>query len=202
MRLIGAGLFVFASLLAAVAVLGSLGLSEWVPAWLVGAFMSVFMLTMIGVALWLFNAKRLGAVGQTTLAEQISELEQQGLLETTAFEATRAFAVEEFEDEGSSYFLELADRRVLFLTGQYLYEYEPDTYEKQPRAFPCRKFSVRRHKTERYAVDIQCRGSVLEPEAVAPPFTEQYLDRDDRPGDGDVITTATYEAIKQELLGR
>ena len=41
------------------------------------------------------------------------------------FTASRAFAVEEFEDEGSHYFVDLTDNRVLFLSGQYLYDYEP-----------------------------------------------------------------------------
>ena len=52
MRLIGAGLFVFASMLAAVAELGSLGLFDRAPAWLIGSSMSVFTVVMIGVALW------------------------------------------------------------------------------------------------------------------------------------------------------
>ena len=202
MRLIGAGLFVFASMLAAVAVLGSRGLPDGEPVWLIAPILVAFMFVMIGVAVWLFNSKRVDFLGRQTLDEQIRELEQQGLLESTTYQTTRAFGVEEFEDEGSSYFLELSDGRVLFLTGQYLYHYEPDTHGKESRTFPCSEFSIRRHKTERYVLDIQCRGRVLEPEAVAPPFTDEYLARDHRPTDGDVITATTYDSIKRELAGR
>jgi hypothetical protein len=47
-----------------------------------------------------------------------------GVATLTTYEATDALRVEEFEDEGSQYYLKLADGRVLFLAGQYLYEYE------------------------------------------------------------------------------
>jgi hypothetical protein len=202
MRLIGAGLFVFASMLAAVAALGSLGSLDRAPAWLIGLLIGLFMLVMTGVALWLFNSKRSNVLGHKTLEEQIRELEQQGLLESTTFQATRAFGVEEYEDEGLSYFLELSDGRVVFLTGQYLYEYEPDEDEPQARAFPCSEFSIRRHKTERYVVDVQCRGSVLEPEAVARPFDADDWKHARVPEDGEVITARTYDALKSEQLSR
>ena len=202
MRLIGAGLFVFASMLAAVAGLGSLGLFDRAPTWLIGSGMSVFTVVMIGVALWLFNSKGRSAFNLKPLEEQIAELEQQDLLESTSFQAQRAFAVEESEDEGSSYFLELTDGRVLFLTGQYLYDYEPDEHEQRPRAFPCSEFSIRRHKTERYVVDVRCGGSVLDPEAIARPFTTEDWDGGRVPADGEVITSMTYDAIKREQLSR
>jgi hypothetical protein len=202
MRLIGAGLFVFASMLAAVAGLGSLGLFDRAPAWLVGSGMSIFTVVMVGVALWLFNSKGRSAFNLRPLDEQIAELEQQDLLESTSFQARRALAVEESEDEGSSYFLELTDGRVLFLTGQYLYDYEPDEHEERPRAFPCSEFSIRRHKTERYVVDVHCGGTVLAPEATARPFTTEDWDSGRVPDDGEVITSMTYAAIKREQLSR
>jgi hypothetical protein len=202
MRLIGAGLFVFATMLAAVAGLGSLGLFDRAPAWLIGSSMSVFTVVMIGVALWLFNSKGRSAFNLKVMEEQIAELEQQDLLESTSFQAQRAFAVEESEDEGSSYFLELTDGRVLFLTGQYLYDYEPDEHEERPRTFPCSEFSIRRHKTERYVVDVRCGASLLNPEAIARPFTTEDWDGGRVPDDGEVITSMTYDAIKREQLSR
>jgi hypothetical protein len=202
MRLIGAGLLVFASMLAVVAALGSLGLFERGPVWLIAPLIVVFTFAMIGVALWLFNAKVVNVLGHKTLEEQTRELEQQGLLESTTFMATRAFGVEESEDEGLSYFLELSDGRVLFLTGQYLYKYEPSDRDNQTRAFPCSAFSIRRHKTERYVVDVQCRGRVLEPEAFAKPFDVNEWEHARVPEDGELITSRTYDAIKREQLSR
>ena len=134
--------------------------------------------------------------------QQVEELEDRGLLASTEYHATRAFGVEEFEDEGLSYFLELTDGRVLFLSGQYLYEYEPGAKEKRPRAFPCSDFSVRRHKTEKYVVDLQCRGRVLEPEAIAKPFSESDWEEGRLPEDGEVIANMTYDAVKRGQLER
>jgi hypothetical protein len=164
--------------------------------------MVVYTFAMIGVAVWLFNWKPIGRFGHKTLEEQIREWEQKDLLESTTFQATRAFGVEEFEDEGSSDFLELSDGRVLFLMGQYLYEYGPDDGEKRTRKFPCSEFSIRRHKRERYVVDLQCRGTVLEPEVVAQPFNEDDWKHARVPEDGEVITARTYDALKRELLSR
>jgi hypothetical protein len=148
-RVIGAGLFVFASVLLLVGFLGSQKVFDRAPSWVIGAGLALFMLTLILLSLWLFNPRGSDPLGRKTAQEHIRELEQLDLLESTAFRATRAFGVEEFEDEGLHYFLELVDRRVLFLSGQYLYDYEPisdDTDVNQPRSFPCTEFTVRRHK--------------------------------------------------------
>ena len=80
--------------------------------------------------------------------------------------------------------------------------YEPDEHEQRLRAFPCSEFSIRRHKTERYVVDVRCGGSVLDPEAIARPFATEDWDGGRVSGDGEVITSMTYDAIKREQLSR
>jgi hypothetical protein len=110
--------------------------------------------------------------------------------EADGLRATRAFGVEEFEDEGLHYFLELADGRVLFVSGQYLYDYEPssdDPETTQARSFPCTEFTVQRHKKEGYVVEILRGGTVLEPEVMAPPFGEKAWRPNRVPEDGQVI---------------
>lgn len=95
--------------------------------------------------------------------------------------------------------------RVLFLSGQYLYDYEPisdDPELNQPRSFPCTEFTVRKHKTEGYVVDVLCGGSALEPEVMAPPFGEEFLQPNGVPEDGQVISNATYDDLKREHLRR
>ena len=47
----------------------------------------------------------------------IEESEGQGLLLTEEYQATRAFQLDEWEDEGSHYFVELRDGSVLYLNG-------------------------------------------------------------------------------------
>jgi hypothetical protein len=199
MRLVGAGLFVFAGMLLLVVLLGN----QKAPSWLVGFGIAIVMVALMVLALWLFNPKWSDPFGRRTAAEHRRVLEELGLLESTTFRATRAFGVEELEDEGLHFFLELTDGRVLFLSGQYLYDYEPnpDTGTSR-RLFPCTEFTVRRHKKEGYVVEIVCGGTVLEPEVMAHSFGEEVWRRNRVPEDGHVITDATYDRLKQQLSGR
>jgi hypothetical protein len=135
-----------------------------------------------------------------TTVEYIADLESQGQLLRETYHATRAFVVEEFEDEGSHYFIELADGRILYLSGQYLYDFEPisdDPELNQPRRFPCTEFEVLRHKDRGYVIDIHCAGQVLEPELIAPGFTQADWQRG-VPEDGDIIDGKAYDALKRE----
>src|SRR5262245_21050528 len=56
---------------------------------------------------------------------QVLRLQKKDDLISGDFKARRAFMVDEFEDEGIHYFIELEDNSILFLSGQYLYDYEP-----------------------------------------------------------------------------
>jgi len=205
MRLIGAGLFVFAGMLLLIGLLASQKAFDQAPAWLIGSAIAVLMVALMALSLWLFSPKGSDPFGRKTAEEQRRALEQLGLLESTAFRATRAFGVEELEDEGLHYFLELTDGRVLLLSGQYLYDYEPisdDPETNQPRSFPCTEFTVRRHKKEGYVVEVVCGGAVLEPEVMAPSFGKKVWQRNRVPEDGRVITDTTYDQLKWQLSGR
>lgn len=130
------------------------------------------------------------------------QLEQEGLLLSTTYQATRAFQVEEFKEEGPHYFIELHDGSVLHMNGRYLAAFEPHRFFKafdRPRKFPCTEFVVRRDREDGCVVDIQCRGRVLGPEIVTPPFNEQDFRNALLPQDGDIITTRTYDELKSAL---
>ncbi len=192
MRVLLAGLFVFGSLLAAVVLISELAPAT--PAWLLGLGGGGLLLSLVVAAQFLFN--RSGTAfgpGRTP-----AQLEAEGLLVSTAYRAGRAFQTEEAEDEGSHYFLELEDGRVLYLTGQYLYNYEP--LEKgETRRFPCTEFQVRHHKTGGYTMDILCGGQVLEPECLAPGFGREAFR--DIPEDRQVFTDRSYDDLKKALTG-
>lgn len=98
MRVIAAGLFVFSGLLAAVAILGSQNIFDRAPTWVIAPGLVLLLCVLVASSLWLFNPK--GALSTKSAEEHIRDLEQRGLLESTQFRATRAFGVEEFEDEG------------------------------------------------------------------------------------------------------
>ncbi len=172
----------------------------------VGIGLGVLMVALAIGATMLFNRKRHSILGLRSREDAVLELEAKGLLEALCFHATRAFQVEELEDEGSHYFIELGDGSVLFLTGQYLYEYESgdtgdDSEQSGRRLFPCTEFTVRTHKVKGYTVDLVCAGTVLEPEVVTPPFTENDYREERIPKDRTIIRDRTYDELKLERLG-
>lgn len=201
MRVVGAGCLIFLAILVFVNLIGDNGF-ERVPPWISGGAIGLFMVGLCVVATWFFNRSG-DPFGRKTEEEQVAELEGMGLLQTATFRVRRAFGIEEFEDEGLHYFLELEDGRVLFLSGQYLYDYEPiddDPELNRTRTFPCTDFIVRRHHHGRYVVDIACQGAALEPEVVAPPFGKKDW-RDGRvPEDGAILADVTYDELKRQRL--
>jgi hypothetical protein len=134
-------------------------------------------------------------------ARRLRKLDEQGALEQADFRARRAFEVAELEDEGMHYYIELEDGAVLFLSGQYLYDYAPDDEWRHPaaRRFPCTEFTVTRDRRHGYVVDIACRGAVLAPEGLAPPFSRDDHENESVPQDGDILAR-TYDEIKGERL--
>jgi hypothetical protein len=198
MRVISAAVFVFALML------GLAGLASYLNLFLYPRItgIAIGILTLLGClgALALFNKRGSDFFGQTIPEEHLHDLESQELLLDEDFVALRAFEVEEFEDEGMHFFVELQDERVLFLSGQYLYDYEPINARNglKPRRFPCSEFTVRRHKDKNYVADLICRGKVLEPESLAPPFTDQEWREDKVPSDGEIITRISFDQLKKQ----
>lgn len=124
------------------------------------------------------------------------------LVRGSDFTALRAFQIEECEDEGSHYMIELADGSVLYLNGQYLDEYEPfeDGGQKNPRRFPCTEFTVLRNRQNGEALELVCGGDVLEPECIAPPFDEKDEKQGLIPEDGRIYTDRCYDRLKRERM--
>src|SRR3990172_3889812 len=172
MRLFLAGSFVFAGVSVCVAILPRI-LGE-TPSGLLLAAILLPVTTILMLLAFLFGSTPRKRAYISQQPEDLLRLERVGFLSAISFRATRAFEVEEFEDEGPHYFIELIDGSVLYLSGQYLYNYEPG--RNGSRRFPCTHFTIRRHRTERYVVDIVCSGDVIEPEFIAPHLEEKdYL---------------------------
>ena len=110
------------------------------PTFLIAPAIVLWFFLLIFGALMLFNRR---AIRTKDYAAAIEELEREGLLEEKSFRAIRALQVEEFEDEGDHYFLELDNGAVLFLSGQYLYGYD------EPRTFPCTEFYCKEAQEKR-----------------------------------------------------
>lgn len=182
----------------AVGLLSASGVLDRAPV-IVGLVLGVMFVVSSLLAVRLFNPRWANPLSFRRPEELLRRLEDEGALVSSDFLARRAFGVQEYDDEGLHYFLELVDGRVLFLSGQYLYDYEPvenDTDDRQPRRFPCTDFTIRRHKIEGYVVEIVCRGEVLEPEFFARPFPEQKEWSRRIPEDGELISDISYDALK------
>jgi hypothetical protein len=196
LRLLGAGLFVFAF------TVGILGLASWLfpnaPPWCVIPMVLVAFFGSILAAVVLFHGKFTSRRSEEEILAYRLQLEQSGMLIAEPYRALRAFQMEEFEDEGSQYFLELENHSVLYLSGQFLYEYEP--LNEKPRRFPCTQFSIRRHKDDGRIVDLLCSGEILEPEITAPPLEVDELEKYDSIAYGQIIQGKSYDELKAERL--
>lgn len=176
------------------------GLPRWAT-----PLLSIGLLGVLIVAA-LFLAKIFGlklSRSRQSLEQKIAELDKANLVERKTYCAKRAFAVEEFEDEGPHYFIELNDGRTLYLNGQYLYDYEliEDEPEfSQPRTFPCTEFEILWHRTKHYPLKIICKGVVIEPEITTPSFTPTDYKNHRIPEDGDIISNRSYDELKAERL--
>lgn len=201
MRLLFAGLFVFIGTMGVVAFFEKKGTGEPSVLFIVPIVVIAFFF-LFAVAYVLFNTvgRRRSLLSH---GASIEEMEANGLLVPEDFRARRAFQLEEFEDEGPHYLIELEDRSVLYLCGQYLYEYEPiddPPHTVQSRTFPSTEFTLRRHTTTGEIMDIQCRGVVLEPECLAPCFDKMELRKGLLPEDGQIITDKAYDDLKRERM--
>jgi len=126
-----------------------------------------------------------------------------GQAECTTFEVKDALRVEEAEDEGSAYYLKLADGRVLFLSGQYLYEYEESEAEDGqpiPARFPCRRFTLARGPESRLFLDLEVHGEPFPPSEELLPFTTEEHRAGIVPEDGAVLTL-DFERLRTKRAG-
>jgi hypothetical protein len=190
MRLLGAAIVVFVGMCVGVVLFSLVPVS--VPLWFMGPLSVVLFFGLVGMVMVIFNG---GTKVIPAVRESLDELRRRGLISTEVVRARRAFSVEEFEDEGPHYFLELEDRRVLYLNGKYLYDYCDDSAEL--RRFPTSDFEIHRHKTQGYVVEMDCRGKLLTLDMEAL-FNGKKTGLE-LPEDGEIIADKTYDQFRQEI---
>jgi hypothetical protein len=111
--------------------------------------------------------------------------------------------VEEFEDEGSQYYLALTDGRVLFVSGQWLYEYEDGEDEDgKPTSarFPCRRFTIERAAKSGLFLGLIPQGPSFPPSDTLPPFTDEQHGAGTVPDDGDLLSV-DFESLRKRRAG-
>jgi hypothetical protein len=166
----------------AIAVIGlllgllGLGFAGWTSGRAVQALLLGAALAGLGVAVYLAYQTRVLGKSPTGWDDL-----QEGTARVARFEATDAVAVEESEDEGLSYFVALTDGRVLFLSGQYLYE------PVERGEFPARRFEVVRTALAGTVLTVTALGPALAPSVTRSPFTDAEYQSGTMPEDGAVI---------------
>ncbi len=141
---------------------------------------------IVAIATILYMRK--GRAKWTSRQDYAADLEG-GRAAEVIYEVVDAIRVEEFEDEGSNYFLKLADNKVLFLTGQYLYESE------EANAFPSTRIRVTRAPRSRLVFDLECFGTPLRPSTTRPPFSHEDHRSGRVPKDGEMLDV-DFESLR------
>jgi len=167
----------------------------WFPRLLPGSIAVPLCITSLIAGTWL----GIRLFGKET-PNPIEELEAMGLAEVEEYKTLRSFEVEEIEDEGFHFFLELEGGDVLFLCGQYLYEIAEDEGQKEKPTFPCAHFRIKRHKIERWVYEVEPLSPHIPPEEKLPHYSEVYIQKHGFPEDG-AIYTQPYEELKAEIRG-
>jgi hypothetical protein len=121
-----------------------------------------------------------GRSARVALTSALQRELAQGTVEVTTYEVVDAINVEEFEDEGSMYYLKLRDGRILFIAGQHLYDFE------EKRRFPNTKFQVVRTPRTRELLGFVCLGDYVPASGRGRSFTVADYDSGRVPGDGDI----------------
>lgn len=79
--------------------------------------------------------------------------------------------VQEFEDEGPGFFLDIGEGRILFIQGQYLYKYV------ESKRFPNKEFDLIKLPYSNVVLDVICKGDYLVPLRVLKPsvIADKYV---------------------------
>jgi hypothetical protein len=115
---------------------------------------------------------------------------KEGVMEVLSVEASRAIRVDEFEDEGMGFYLDVGGGRVLFLQGQYLYD------DVDAKRFPCTRFELVRTLHSKTVFSLKCLGEYLTPVHTNPPFTPEEYTSDKGHYDGDELEVP-FESLKK-----
>ena len=103
-------------------------------------------------------------------SDTMREAMENGVLSSTEYEIRDVVEIEEFEDEGRHFLLDIGGDRTLVLSGQYLYE------PVESGKFPSSRIRIYWHAKEGYTFGIECLGNKILPSKTIKPIAE---DEDD-----------------------
>ena len=148
---------------------------------------AVVSATLVSVALYVWIQRR-ERMKLRRLADLVAREAAAGYVKSTVYAIRDAVAVEEFEDEGLSFYLLLDDGRTLFLSGQYL-------YGPGEKGFPWASFEVVRVAHGGWVLRVAPLGASVTPGWTRGPFSEDEFTSGVIPADG-AIENRDFESLK------
>ena len=150
---------------------------SFTSAYLVQITIACALLTAIPTFFWACKRRR----RSSPIRVQIEKDLKVGLAEVHTFEVSEAVAVEEFEDEGTGFYLKIGPRHSLFVVGQYLDDLSAE------RKFPSTLIQFVRSPTARIPLGLTPVGTYLRPAGIRPPFTKEEFKKELVPSEGDLL---------------
>jgi len=106
---------------------------------------------------------------------------ENGVLASAEYEVRDVVEIEEVEDEGCHYLLDIGDGQTLVLSGQYLYG------PVESGMFPSSRIRIFWHRTEGYTFGIECLGNNILPSKSINSIAEDGNGNMSVPSDRDVL---------------
>lgn len=113
-----------------------------------------------------------------------------GELEVSLYSVRSVIEIEEFDDEGMFFLLDVGENQTLCLRGQYLYE------ATERGLFPSPEIKVFWNNHLEFTYGVEGNGHKLEPARVLPPLTGEQWDFESLPEDRDLINKNIHEVAK------
>jgi hypothetical protein len=158
-------------------------------------FLTAMLITVVCLIPAALSARRFGrklAPRQKMAREDLKS----GQAATAEYAVTQAFELPESEDEGTGYFLELSDSRILYVQGQDLYPDEPEDMPADAAAtakFPAASIHYSYGPKSGVRLGITPTGAYLPPRRLQ---ARRYRSNDAIPEDGTFYTQGA-EAVMQ-----
>lgn len=106
---------------------------------------------------------------------------ENGTLSSAEYVIGDAIEIEEYEDEGPHYLLDIGNGKTLSLSGQYLYA------PVEAGKFPSSRIRVFWHSTEGYTFGIECLGNKMLPSRTVKLLTEDKYEQAVVPSDREIL---------------
>ena len=111
-------------------------------------------------------------------------------MEVSEYEVSGVFVINEFEDEGMFYLLQIGAEGTLCLRGQYLYD------AVESGLFPSSRIRNFWNKSEGFTYRVEGLGKKIIPQQVLKPLNEKQWESNTLPGDRDIIESEMDEVVR------